>query len=839
MDTVMIRIGSFLLVALVLASLLALPAVTFAQPPDGGVLPGPDAGQPAPPPVPDGGVVRAPDTMEPDTTDPDAAGDASLAPAPDDEVADEEELDDLFTMTEEDLAGPADVNSDRGDEVVPDSIFRVPELEIAYTARDVFRLGGSGQLVDEEQLEALDIDDPNQLLLQVPGVYVRQEDGFGLRPNIGIRGVASDRSQKITLMEDGILFGPAPYSAPAAYYFPLMARMVGVEVFKGPAAVLYGPHTVGGAINYVGRAIPDDEAEGEVEVALGRFFQRQFHGWYGASNRWGGFLIEAVSVGSDGFKELDVPAGFADDDTGFTRTEIVATGRLQTNPDRDVFQRFELELGYSRERSNETYLGLTDADFEANPDRRYAASQLDRMAWWRTSGTVTHSLVVGEHFELRSAVYRHDFDRTWRRLNRFRDGPAILDVLANPTSIRRVFYDVLTGASDSGSVEDPSQDQTDLLVVSNARRYFSQGVQTRARFDFETGPVAHEVEAGLRLHHDGIDRDHVEEGFRMQNRQLVWDGQAGMPVTTNDAWTLAVAGYVVYAATLWERLTLTPGLRVEGVHSAFVDHATDTRSERGDVVLIPGIGAVYAFTESIAAVAGVHRGFSPVSPGQAAEVEPELSVNYELGARYMDADAEQLGELILFFNDYTNLTGACGGSSGCPPELIDRQFNGGDVHVFGAEVAGVYTFDLGGGFGVPLRGSYTFTHATFQNDFRSDNPQFGDVVAGDEVPYVPQHQAQLQVGLAREEQFSVRVAATYVGTMREEASQGDPGPDELPRTDDYVLLDVAASVALIPSIELFIKLENLLDARPIVARRPFGARPNHPIGGHIGLRATL
>jgi len=40
-----------------------------------------------------------------------------------------------------------------------------------------------------------------------------------------------------------------------------------------------------------------------------------------------------------------------------------------------------LKLGYSSESSNETYLGLSDADFREHPLRRYLTSQLDRMEW--------------------------------------------------------------------------------------------------------------------------------------------------------------------------------------------------------------------------------------------------------------------------------------------------------------------------------------------------------------------------------------------------------------------------------------------------------------------------
>ena len=96
------------------------------------------------------------------------------------------------------------------------------------------RVSGSAHVVDKEALEEQAYEDVHRVLKQVPGVYVRDEDGQGLRPNIGLRGANSDRSAKVTLMEDGVLMAPAPYAAPAAYYFPITSRLVGVEVFKGP-----------------------------------------------------------------------------------------------------------------------------------------------------------------------------------------------------------------------------------------------------------------------------------------------------------------------------------------------------------------------------------------------------------------------------------------------------------------------------------------------------------------------------------------------------------------------------------------------------------------------------
>src|SRR5688572_13704098 len=128
-------------------------------------------------------------------------------------------------------------------------------------------------------------------------------------------------------MEDGILFGPAPYSAPAAYYFPLITRLTQLRVVKGPAAILYGPHTVGGAVAFISRPVPTT-LRGSVDGALGGFGYRKLHGWFGTTAEGVGFLVEGVRLQNNGFTNL--PNGA---DTGSTRNDWMVKVERTIDPD--------------------------------------------------------------------------------------------------------------------------------------------------------------------------------------------------------------------------------------------------------------------------------------------------------------------------------------------------------------------------------------------------------------------------------------------------------------------------------------------------------------------------
>ncbi len=725
----------------------------------------------------------------------------------------------------------------------PDLQLTLPE-NIVVLGRPINsgRIAGSAHRLDAKALSDFEYDDILRVLTKVPGVYVRDEDGFGLRPNIGLRGANSDRSSRVVLMEDDILLGPAPYAAPAAYYTPLTTRMDGIDIFKGPAAIQYGPYTVGGAINY--RTAPIPTGHGAVaDVAVGQFGYGKLHGRYGWGGENFGFLIEGVRLTSTGFKEIDADEAA---DTGFTRNEFMVKARLNSDTGSRVYHRFDVKLGYSDEGSNETYLGLTDEDFDDNPFRRYRASQLARMEWQRTQLQASYTMVVDEDFRMKLVAYRHDFTRAWLKLNRFRNLTAsnqfsVNDVLQNPTGgIEELLLQIARGEAPSGDIDN---DAPRLLGIgTNDRTFVSQGVQLIAEAKFGSYPLVNTLQMGARLHYDEIRRRHDEAPYAM----VVTDGQPGMvervadiaPTRSDNESALAVSLFLLDEMTIFEDLVLTPGARVEIISTQSEDLLAAAQGmptglqTSDDVIFVPGFGAYYQLMDWLGVLAGVHRGFSPVAPGQEEEIEPELSWNYEAGVRL------QLGrsrvELIGFVSDYTNLLLTCTFSQACADEDLGRQFNAGDVSVVGLEASIDHQQRLGPVL-MRLNVAYTLTDARFQSSFTSGSPQFEEVDVDDRLPYLPIHQANVSVG-ADVAVFSVPVgllvAYTFVDRMRNEASQGDVPNAEL--TDVQHIVDATLHAELFESSRLYLRVDNLLNQEYIASRRPFGARPGKPFHFQMG-----
>jgi Fe(3+) dicitrate transport protein len=684
------------------------------------------------------------------------------------------------------------------------------------------KLAGSVYVVKKDQLERFEYDDPHKVLTAVPGVYVRGEDGFGLRPNIGMRGSNPDRSKKITLMEDGVLFGPAPYSAPAAYYFPMMTRMTGVRVVKGPGAIVYGPQTVGGAIDLVTRPIPTSGAEGYVDMAYGSWGYNKVHASGGWGNERWGFLVEGVHVGSTGFKRVDGTNA----DTGFSRNEWMVKGRFMPDPDDKAQNTFELKLGYSDEVSKETYLGLTDADFRADPYRRYAASAKDEMRWHRTQLALTHRVRPTKELELVTTAYRNDLARVWNRVQGLSGSTALGEVLADPTSgTNAVWYGILTGKADSPS------EQYGYVFGPNDRRFAAMGVQSAVRWSPVTGPITHKAELGLRYHYDDITRYHGRSVILSQDGQFVPADRRPYAEADNTASTHAVSLHVVDAMT-WGRVTLTPGLRLESIRSRLDDRLAGTQTSSYTLIPLPGAGAYVELRKDLGLLAGVYRGFSPAPPGDAKQ-RPEDAVNYEWGARY--AGKALRADLLGFYNAYSNITAVCTESSGCMDQNVDKQLSGGAARIFGLE-AYVETAPRAGVFSFPIRAAYTLTWSEFLTDFAADDPFWGKVKAGDEMPYVPIHQLNVGAGVETKA-IALNVSGTYVGDMRESPGQGEVRPEDL--TDAYFLLDASARWRVRRWFQIYLVGSNLLDQKYLVARRPFGARPGAPIALQLGVKAEF
>ena len=698
-----------------------------------------------------------------------------------------------------------------------------------------YELAASGEYLDSSDIRTHSYDNINILARKMPGVYAQEETGLGLLANISLRGVDTHRSQKITMMEDGILTAPAAYSAPSAYYTPTLGRMSGLEVMKGSSQIKYGPHTTGGALNYLSTPIPNHQAF-YLKSSYGTDNDVRLHG--NAGNTFTtdvgtfGYVAELYHHQTDGFKTINMPMGPDDEQTGFDKTDTMV--KLMWEPNTASYQQFEFKVGYTDFDANETYLGLSEADFKNDPFQRYAASQFDNFTGEHFRSYLKHLIEFNEQ-TLNTTAYYQKFHRNWYKLN---------DIIVDGTKVN-LARAIANGGNDLDNLKGAYGGT--WRIRANNRDYELYGIQTAYEADFMTGDIEHHIEAGGRLHVDTAERFQWQDEYQVDSlgnvTNIAYGAKGGAGNRKQQAAALAL--YLQDELSV-ERFSITPGIRYEHIENQYIDRNDDNVWHDGSMDVFGfGVNSKYQFTPASMLFGGVYRGYSVPSPydNLKAGMEEETSIGCEIGTRYGKNHFN--AQLIGFYTRIEDMIS--GGYVGGATDTDGA--NAGKINSAGLEASA--GFDLGQhqnwGFKNPYWIAFTYTDAVLAEDtnITDSGNTFVDGKKGNQVPYIPK--LQLSCGTGMEiGRTGIDLTLMYVGETYTTASNASDQFDALGnpdarygKTDAHLIFNGSAYYRITDNTKVFINLRNMLNEEYIASRHPYGPRPGQPFSAMLGLEASF
>lgn len=603
---------------------------------------------------------------------------------------------------------------------------------------------------------------------------------------------------------------------------------------------MHGPHTTSGAINLISTPIPD-QSTAAINVEVGAFSTRKLHAYYGATVGQWGFLLETYQGESDGFHNIDRSKHNA----GYDISEYLGKARWKSAPGARFQQQLEAKLMYATERLDVSYLGLTDADFHADPNRRYGLSELERMKRGRHSANIRHQFSFNENNSLETAFYWTETYRYYNRLNQINgvNLGGITDIINTNGTDADLLYGILRGTRDTTHANG-------VRYGHNHQRFTVQGVQVQSRNRFATGPLEHELLTGIRYSWESP--ENAVKGlsnsiYQQVNGSLVHQRTDSAVPTEGklNALSFWMGNKISYG-----NLMLLPVIRHEYIESKanIADNATPAQiASRMSNTLNNtrlGIGANYAINEQWTALAGVHQGFAPPGNGVGKGTKGETSTNYEAGIRFRDNRLTV--DAIGFYSDFRNTLRQCLFANPCPnpvsgnPPIVDGSTQQtGSKEVYGVEFSGSGDVYRGHAISVPARFSYTYTDGKYKGG--SDLPT--GVRAGDALEYTPKHVVSFQLGLEGTTGHGIWntfAALSYIDGSYSTNSVGRPGVDSTYlKTEGLFVVDLVASYPINRFIDAYFRADNVFNEQKITHRGADGARGNAPRWLSGGLRVKF
>jgi Fe(3+) dicitrate transport protein len=709
-------------------------------------------------------------------------------------------------------------------------------LTVRGAAGMVARADGSSAQVTRAQLNEIRPVDGNEALRTLPGVRVVDEDGFGLRLNISIRGQDPDRGRSTAVLEDGVPVSMAPYGQPDVYYVPPIDRMDRLELIKGADQVLYGPQTVGATLNYV-TPDPPEKLRIKSELRYGRFGYLTAFASVGDTYGNAGWLVQAFHTRYDGPRGLNA-----------RQTDVLAKGRLQTG--RHAF--LTLKLNVYQQDSNATHVGLTTPQFNADPTISLAL--LDNFPVRRYAATLQHvwradkEVLGGVRWV--NTLYGHVLSRDWNRQDFQRTDPEKDDLDPKGKPWLAIYG---SNGQRYGSVKSlPAGDleNSAAILMQNSvgmrRRSFRvAGYESRVFWDYPIGDIATgELTAAARVH--------VEEIRATYQNGTTATSLSGTDRDDALLSGLAVSGVVQNRFTLWKRLRLTPAFRYDaywqrraqysvttaGVFTSYADPVTASDYSPG---IIPAMTVAYNFIPELTGFAGVHKGWAPprvedsvTNAGTSLNLGPRSSWNYELGLRSRVGDWLN-AELTGFYNDFQRQVISPSESAGIVNvDPLNSQV-GGPAKYAGLDVGAV--FDSAAlarwGFSLPLTVSYTWLPlAEFGPGWQPD-------YTGNRIHYTPKHSGNVRLAFAHPFGFSGSVTGQFVGEQFADPENTVAASLNGLRgvVPAYATVDATLAYLIKPAgLEIFVSGKNLTNQVYIASRRPQGIMPMGFATYVIGLR---
>ena len=706
---------------------------------------------------------------------------------------------------------PSEASPAPAADVTEDETVEMPVVEVIGKPERKKHLPGSAQVIDRETLDYSRVMTTNEALRKAAGVNVRDEEGFGLRPNIGIRGLNPTRSTKVLLLEDGIPLAFAPYGDNASYYHPPIDRFDRIEILKGAGQNIYGPQTVGGVINYITPAPPETLASGVMLTAGSRDYFNG-HGYVGGR----GMLLDYVRKEGDAARENTHSAL---NDVNYKAVFGLGGGQALT-----------ARASHYSEDSQLTYSGLTDAEYAAF-GREYNPFKNDFFDADRQGVSLTHEAPLGGA-TLITNLYGSRFSRDWWR----QSSTTTFNPVPNSDPRYTACQQIVTDRAAGQQVDPDSCDAN----IGNLREYYSYGVEPRLRLPHEAFGAGGELEAGVRAH--------FEEQDRIQKIGTSATARDGSVAEDNERLNQAYSAFVQNRFA-FGTVALIPALRVEHVRYERTNRMTGANGRTGLTEWVPSLGATWAPAETTTLFAGVHRGFAPPTTADlignsgvvTADLDAEESWNYELGARLRPATGLSV-EATAFLNDFERQIAVGSIAAGSTPLAT------GETRYEGAEL--LARTDLGrlldSAHNPFVEVAYTWLPTAEQETpfvRVDDGSTVPGSAAGNRLPYAPETLVTAAFGYNHLVGVDARLEAVYVGSQYADfantADAAANGNGQVGEIAGFTVWNAALNYRLpVTGFGVFVTAKNLFDKVYIVDRTR-GILPGAPRLVQAGVEYTF